>query len=542
MKRLLTLLPCFLIITAGLDCSYAHSHTKKLSTLRPNDNQTATLSPVLPGSQLPFQVVIETANFQLPVGFHSGVVGVYKGLWVFIAGRINGLHGFDATNNFPADQQNSSIYVVNPSTGQVFSRSLSDPGSGLSQKQIDSLTVTSPQFYQEDNTLIMSGGYGVDTATGTFGTKLALTAIYLPGIVDWVTQPASKDNSVIKNIKQVYHPTFQVTGGSMYKLGNVTQLVFGQNFTGEYTDGSNGDYSEQVRRFQIHNTPGQFSVDVLNSMPSNRNPNYRRRDLNILPALLNKNGHLEYGLVAYAGVFTETGGVWTVPVIINGNDDPMMADPASPNTFKQAMNQYVCASASFYSRRNTSMYHIFFGGISYGYFSGGTFQTDSEIPFINQVTTIKMDTNRNFSQYLMDNQYPVIASTGSNPGNTLIFGAGAYFMANNISQYANGVINLDNIRKPTVIGYIVGGIQSTLPNTNTKSDSSASPYVFKVTLIPMSHVTRGTAAKSTKSLSVDHAGQSAQLAFLHGAHSSHKYNHKYHVSSSRQARQSHHPA
>lgn len=509
----------------------ANASTPKLLKLSTTPNQTDTVSPVLPSDGLPFQVVIEKANFQLPVGFHSGVVGVYKGLWVFIAGRINGLHGFGASNNFPADQQNTSIYVVNPATGQVSSRSLNDPSSGLTQQQIDSLTVTSPQGYQETNTLIMTGGYGIDTATGTFGTKSMLTAIYLPGIVNWVMQPNNKSNSVVKNIHQLSNPMFQITGGAMYKLGNMTQLVFGQDFEGEYTDGANGNYSMQVRRFQIINKGNNFSVNFYNSMPSTPDPSFRRRDLNIVPALLNNNSQLQEGLIAYAGVFTEAGGVWTVPVVINGINNPVMADPNSPTSFKQAMNQYVCPTASLYSRKYTNMYHIFLGGISYGFFSGGTFQTDDEIPFINQVTTVQLDKNGNFTQYLMNNQYPVIPSTGSNPGNTLLFGAGAYFMVNNISQYANGVINLDGIRKPTVIGYIVGGIQSTLPDTNVNSDSSASPYVFKVTLVPAS--TREVAARSRGTASNAGGVQSVKQTALQAAPSKQLYNRKYLESSSR---------
>ncbi len=84
----------------------------------------------------------------------------------------------------------------------------------------------------------------------------------------------------------------------------------------------------------------------------------------------------------------------------------------------------------------------------------------------------------------MDSQYPTILSTQSNPGNPLLFGAGAYLIPNNIREYPNHVMSLDAIRQPTVIGYIVEGIQSTLANTNIQSDSAASPYVFKVTLIP----------------------------------------------------------
>lgn len=447
------------------------------------NNQTDDLSPVLPASGLPFRVQIKEANFQLPSGFHSGVFGQYKGLWVFIAGSTIGLHGF-GPDPFPLTAQNRSIFVVNPTTGEVASRSLLDPSSGLNQQQIDSLTTISPQGYQENHTLYMSGGYGLDTATGTWGTKPVFTAINLPGIIQWVTEPSNKNHSVIKNIRQIYNPIFQIAGGKMYKVGDFIQLVFGQNFIGVYTPGSNGIYSEQIRRFKLIESGGQLIVDPYDSKPLNPDPNYRRRDLNIFPTLLNKNNHLQYGLVAYSGVFTPASGIWTVPVVIDDKGNPTMADPTLPSTFKQAMNNYMCAGASFYSRKYESMYHIFFGGISYGYFSGGVFQTDSEIPFINQVTTAKMDKHNHFTQYLMDDEYPEILSTGANPGNRLLFGAGAHFLPNNILQYPNSVISLDSIRKPTVIGYIVGGIQSTLPNTNDKADSSASPHIFKVTLIP----------------------------------------------------------
>lgn len=448
------------------------------------NNQTDDLSTVLPGSNLPFQVVIEQANFQLPVGFHSGVFGVFKAYWVFIAGRINGMHGFGVTNNFPPDQQNTAIYVVNWTTGQVYSRALSDPGSGLSRQQIEYLSVTSPEGYQEGNTLYMVGGYGTDSAAGTLTTKPVLTAFNLPGVVTWVVQPGNRANTLAKNIKQIAHPIFQITGGRMYRIGDVTHLVFGQNFTGEYTPGSNGNYSMQVRRFRLKNVGGQLGVDVYNSVPASPNPNYRRRDLNVVPVLFNSNNTLQQALVAYAGVFTLDSGVWTVPVLIQGSGDPIMASPELPSTFKQAMNQYVTATASLYSRRFNSTYNLFFGGISYGFYSGGTFNTDAEIPFINQVTTVQMDQNGSFRQYLMNAEYPVILSTGTNPGNQLLFGAGATFVPENIPVFPNGMINLDNIRRPTVIGHIVGGIQSTLANTNTMADSSASPYVFRVILVP----------------------------------------------------------
>lgn len=457
------------------------------------DNQTDELNTVLPQTNVPFSISIEQA-FTLPVGLHSGAIGFYKGRWVIIAGRTDGLHGFNIAGNFPVVGQNTSIYVVDPSTGTVNSRSLREAGSGLNQQQIDILSVTSPEFFQEDHTLYLVGGYGIDTASNSFTTKNVITALYLPGIVEWVLQP-EKGTTVSSNIRQIFDNTFQVTGGRLFKLGNVMQLVFGQDFVGDYTTNSNGTYTEQVRRFRVKNVNGQFAVDILSPQPSTLNANFRRRDLNVVPTFLNNHNQLEYGLIAYAGVFTANTGVWTVPVIISTNNEPIMPDPNASNTFKQAMNQYICATASLYSRRLSSMFHIFFGGLSYGYFSGGVFSTDSEIPFINQVTTVQIDKNGNFTQYLMNNSYPIITSKDVNPGNTLLFGTAAYYVINNISQYANLIVNLDNIRKPTVIGYIVGGIMSTLANTNTQADSTASPYVFKVVLTP--NVTRALAAQSS---------------------------------------------
>ena len=163
-----------------------------------------------------------------------------------------------------------------------------------------------------------------------------------------------------------------------------------------------------------------------------------------------------------------------------------MANPDSSNTFKQAMNQYICPTVGLYSAHDKNMYTIFFGGLSYGYFKYGQFETDEEIPFINQLTTIKIDKHGHYTQYIMWNEYPVIRSTQSNPGKRLLFGAGAqFFEAPGIPMYNNTVVKMDKLgHKPKLLGYIVGGIQSTLHNTNTMSDSAASPYIFKVTYVP----------------------------------------------------------
>jgi hypothetical protein len=446
-------------------------------------NQTPTVSPIFPGDELPFTISIETADFALPNGIHSGVTAIYNGKWLLFAGRTNGMHGFDpGNNNFPPSEQNTTVYVVDPVNETVVTRSLLDPDSGLTQAQIDLLSVTSPQSYQDKDMLYITGGYGVDTASGEFSTKNALTAVNIPKLIRWVEEPSS--NLIASHyIRSIFDSLFQVTGGYMTKGANgITLLIFGQNFQGFYSTSSNGVYIEQVRRFYIEDDGKHLNFARDDSYPEMQDPNYRRRDLNIVPIVLSEYGSLKKSFVALSGVFTLDGGIWTVPVFITKNGRTCMRDPSLEDTFKQGMNNYASATVGLFSKKTKLSYTVLLGAISFGFFQNGTFLTDSEFPFINQVTTVQIDSCKNCKQYLMNTEYPVILSTGSNPGNQLLFGAGAKFIpANNVPFYKNSVIKFDGLkRKKQLIGYIVGGIASTLPNTNNRSDSTASWYIFKV--------------------------------------------------------------
>lgn len=444
-------------------------------------NQTADLSPIFSQDSLPFTIGIEQESFSLPNGLHSYVSAIYDGKWLLLAGRTNGLHGFENTDdNFPPRKQNTVVYVVDPLKQTVHSRGLDDPTSGLTQEQIDLLSVTSAQSFQDGKTLYISGGYGVDSSNGEFSTKSALTAIDIPLLMKWVKKP-TKSNAAHLAIRQTFDPILQVTGGYMTSVdsGLTTLLIFGQNFTGYYTDSSNGNYTQQVRRFKIVDNGRTLQVVKQQYFPSN--PNYRRRDLNVVPIIQDEGK----AFVALSGVFTLDTGIWTVPVTIQNNGDSYMPDPSLPDTFKQGMNNYVCPTASLYDSSKKNMYILLMGGISFGYFSHGVFKTNAEIPFINQVTTVKINKHGHYTQYLMDNKYPVIRSTWSNPGRKLLFGAGAaFFPSDNISTYSNGVIKFNKIKASIVLGYIVGGIMSTMHNTQSNSDSAASPYIFKVILYP----------------------------------------------------------
>ncbi len=465
-------------------------------------NQTATVSKVQSDHSLPFRIKIEKTDFTLPMGLQSYVHGIYEDKWLLITGRIDGLHGFvpNSTNNFPTKLQNTTIFVVDPIKKRTYTRSLLDPESGLTPEQVDFLSVTAAQAYQSGRTLYITGGYGVDSATGRLDTKRILTAIDVPGLIHWVKHP-SPGETAAQHIRQIENDIFKVTGGYMNRIGNhPTLLVMGHEFNGFYSDATQQppvfqQYTEQVRRFTIHDDGVNLSITLKRSLPEVPDPNYRRRDLNVVPIVKKVKGKIEESFTALSGVFTPPPdtGIWTVPVEITAKGHPSMADPNLHSTFKQGMNNYDSATFGMYSEETDEMYTILFGGISFGFFEesckGLKFMTDDEIPFINQTSTIRIDKNGKYTQHFMRHGgFPLILSEHVNKGNPLLFGAECeLFFLDYIDRYPNDVVKLDLIKEPTVIGYIVGGIQSTLPNTNVQPDSSPSKLIFKVIVEPVRH-------------------------------------------------------
>ena len=115
-------------------------------------NQTSTESPIFHPT-LPFYIKVEQTNLQMSVGLQSFSVGLYGNKWLFIGGRINGLHGFNSTGNFPANKQNTNLIVFDLDTNVTHVRAMSDASSGLTQAQIDDLSATNHQYYQKGDTI-----------------------------------------------------------------------------------------------------------------------------------------------------------------------------------------------------------------------------------------------------------------------------------------------------------------------------------------------------------------------------------------------------
>jgi hypothetical protein len=453
-------------------------------------NQTDVVTPVTVGG-LSYHISLQPYDLgatELPT-LHSFAAGHQDGKWVLIAGRTNGLHGFETTgpNGFEPETQNRDVWVIDPITRQSWHRPLDDSDGGLSTAELNSLTPSNNQFYQRGEQLYMTGGYGVQSilndGTPINGTFDRLSAIDLPGIVDWVM---TGDGVAKDHIRQLADPFLRVTGGAMYEIGGRTHLVFGQSFNGNYNPNKNGTYTNQIRSFTIVDDGTTLSIaDKTSTTPDD---NFRRRDLNVFPVLRPDGGEaFKEGLVALSGVFTPTFGAWTVPVEIDAAGNPTMDDPALPDTFKQGYNGYHSAKLGMFSEATGEMHELLFGGISLQTMNIETMttETDHEFPFVNDITAVVIDSEGDYRQHWMG-QFPELSDT---EGKRLRLGANAeFFLAPGIETYENGVIKFDALAGPTVLGYVFGGLMANGPHTRTgdpPATSAASNLIFQVTYTPV---------------------------------------------------------
>ena len=440
------------------------------------------VSGIYPNAFLPFNMAIEQSSFRLPFGLHSAITASWKGVGLLIGGRWNGLHGFghDPLNpNFALATQNTAIIALDFESKRISTRSLADSSLGLLLAQIEALTVTAAQFYQHHQYLYIVGGYGYCTEEKKCTTKPYLTVIDVEALFSWVT--TNSDQGWIR--AQIANKEFCVTGGELIRVDDGPfLLIMGQEYDGNYGE-KNGKqkYTMEIRRF--HFDPLTQSLEILPPIQDPSDTIYRRRDFNVGPFVQDK---LHIGAIQYAGVFTKDMGVWTEPVVLSSLGIPL--PPTTP--FYQAMNHYACAHVTLYSRRKRRTYIVLFGGISFGFFDSSTklFTTDSEVPFINQCLCIQTAHDGTCSQYLIDAEFPS-ALFPSLQNNLSLFGTNAaFFLASDAPRLstADDIVDLDRFiqQKRQLVGYIVGGIQSRLPNTHGRGDTQASDIVFPVRIFP----------------------------------------------------------
>lgn len=201
--------------------------------------------------------------------------------------------------------------------------------------------------------------------------------------------------------------------------------------------------------------------------------NFRRRDVNLVESI-GKFGQPQ--LAFLGGVFTPgaSGTGYQAPILI-GTCGQTSVDAA----YQQFFNQYT--NVPLYDPRSRSNYDILMGGISLYDYENGQLTENTGLPWVADVTSLVQKPDGSFQEYIMP---PIPAVT---PEGTGYYGANSGFFGNQaLPVYSNGVIRLDRLNGPTVLGYMFGGIYSTVSetSTNTFAVTGASNQVFQITLTP----------------------------------------------------------
>lgn len=405
---------------------------------------------------VPFNIEIEQISIPSSPSLHSFAFAQYNGKWLFIGGRTNGMHTFSNTlPNFPRSSANRNIYVVDPNTNQVWSRNVY---TDLSVAVADPLKSHNMEYYQTGQTLVLIGGIGIDSLRDSTVTFTAVTAINVPGIINAIIN----NQNISSFVAQINDSRMQVCGGELGMIGSSYFLIGGHNFSGEYRRPETADffqkYTNQYKKFNLNISGG--SISVSNYLEYTDSVNLHRRDMNVVP-MINPDG--AESLALYGGVFKyEKDLPYQNPVYINNTNYSV------DNNFNQRFTQYNTAYLNMYDSVKKDMHTVFFGGTSLYYCDAGSgaVKMDTLVPFIKDITAISKLQNGTSAETILPIKF------------TEFLGTNAKFISTqNIQQYSNGVIKLDQYPSRTLVGYVYGGIKVPLANFTT---GSASDRIFKV--------------------------------------------------------------
>lgn len=428
----------------------------------------------------------------------------FQGYWLLFGGRTNGRHGFVGgdPNNFPPEDQNLDIIVINPVTFQ--SKTLKWTDTGLPGGTIAPLYSSNQQFAQQGDTLYTTGGYGFDVAKPTvppepvlYETYDTLTALSVDGLIKAVMNGG--DVAALSKLQQIHDIHFQATGGNLVFMGNVAFEIGGQDFQGNYAFNEpvpTQTYLDEIRSFNINydgNVPNSLSISNL--QVQNDQVNFRRRDFNFGQVMQLVQGQPEPASEIFGGVFQPGptldpfAAAYRSQVLIEG------LGVTQVNQYQQFFSQYAAPNIGLYDASLKSMFTISFGGISLYVYDPQTGQLTvpagvSTPPspgyaFTNNVTTLVRRPNAS-PQDVLQNPDGITTQEYEMPSQFPgLYGAeAAFFPTPGLPQYANGVLKLDQIHEPTTLGYIYGGIFAPTP---LGSDfTTATGAVFKIVLVPTS--------------------------------------------------------
>lgn len=413
-------------------------------------------------SDFPYSLVLTPKVVSGLPGLHSYAFGQHDGKWLIIGGRKDGIHARQPFNAFPGAQNNTDIFVVDIATLQSWTASVNVLPTGLKEQ----LQATNMNFYQDENTLYIVGGYAFSASANDHKTFDNLTSINISGLINAVIN----QQSILPFFKQIANPLFAITGGQLGKIDDTFYLIGGHRFDGRYNPMGNPTftqtYSNQIRKFTIQNSESSLSFTNIETITDE--VHLHRRDYNLLPQVF-PDGSLGYTISS--GVFQINADLpFLYPIDVKNNG-------YFPQTsFNQYLSHYHSGKVAIFDQNQNAMHNLFFGGMSQYYYNGTSLIQDNNVPFVKTISRVSRASDGSLTEHKFDLEMPNLK------------GAGAEFIINkNLPHFTNEVLNLNQIAtNDFVIGHLFGGIQSPTTNpfsNNQTNTTSADPTVYEVKLV-----------------------------------------------------------
>lgn len=414
--------------------------------------------------EFPFSIRLEQMEITDMPALQSYAYATWDNKWLLVGGRKDGLHRRQPWATFDEEGQNRFIYIVDPQNKKVWKQSVEQLPASIAEQ----LQSTNMEFYQTGNRLILTGGYGYSRTADDHITFPFLTVINVAELINAIVNKKTISNTVI----QIRDERMAVTGGRLAKTGDTMLLAGGQRFDGRYNPhgpdhgpGFTQAYSNEIRKFIVEydkNTPVIKNYSAIKDTI-----NLHRRDYNLVPQVF-KNDALGYTM--FSGVFQ-----YGEDIPFTNFIDIVGGSYKVNNNFNQKFSHYHTAVLPIYDKSSASMYSVFFGGIARYYpdVNGKTID-NKDVPFTKTVSVIIRNAGMEKEIYLPI-QMPGYLGT-----------AAEFIFSEDTGIYKPGIADANSLNnEETLIGYIVGGINSTGSNIffdNSGNESKASGRVIKVYL------------------------------------------------------------
>ncbi len=392
-------------------------------------------------AQEAFTVHVIPSSITAVPATHSGAFASYNGKWIFIGGRIDGMHLMQIGQAFPTYGRNDSIFLVDPITNTYASVT----AKTLPGFTYEALCSSNMEYYQDGQYLYMIGGYGSEDSSTNWITFPSLISVDLNCLVNVI----SSSSPISSCFRQLIDSNLAVTGGGLEKLDSTYYLVFGHRFDGRYSNPPTTfftqKYTHEIRKFGI--VDNGISLSLNNYSVLTDTNLFHRRDFNLVPQIYPNS---DRGFTVFGGVFQKNiDRPFLTPIDISA------AGTQHQSSFNENLNQYTTAALPIYDSLHNFMHTIFFGGISqYQWDSVSmTLVEDTLVPFVSTISKVTRDSAGNLAESFIQESMPALK------------GSNAVFITDPmVMSYDGKIINLNALTGNTRIGFIAGGIHSDLPN------------------------------------------------------------------------------